>query len=616
MSTAFNVWTPKGTIVSGGGQGWGNPNVIYDTNPVILTGNTHVFKMWYGDYNNGDLYYAESVDGLTSWTQYSGNPISLAGPVAFMTVWKVGSTYYLYATPGNGNTGTIVLYTSSDGVTSWASQGTALSRGTAGQWDSNNIAQLYLCAFVGGTYYAYYQGGNGAGIFASGLVTSTSPSGPWTKSASNPLINVLNGGVGSGNVFMNIGGTYYCWGDGSYNNSQLATNNFHAIFRWSAPSPSGPWTQLAIGGSQVPVYYPASAADFTSLNVNDEVGDQTMVVANGNIYLYYDVGSAGSEGAINQAVATGITPAQLVAGYEGVVGAPISGFPQLNEVTQASDPGTGANANPIGGNWTTTAAGDDLQRVSNLIEPANASHNGTAWWNAYAWGNDHWARGTAAACSSGSDIGVTVRTNQSGVLTLYDFLWSGVLGSSGSWFIQKRVAGTGTTLQTGTGLTVKSGDTIAGVVNGTNLYFYWNGFLIGAISDSSIASGAAGILLFGNGATADAQLSAWSGGSLQAALNGISGSLGAAGAGATVAYSGASSGSVTADGSGNYNTGEVLMPLGTYTITPTKAGATFSPASQNVTLAGADQTGINFTSSNNSTGSGDAGSFAFDYSFG
>lgn len=75
---------------------------------------------------------------------------------------------------------------------------------------------------------------------------------------------------------------------------------------------------------------------------------------------------------------------------------------------------------------------------------------------------------------------------------------------------------------------------------------------------------------------------------------GISGNAGAAGA--TLAWSGGPSAPyvVTADGSGNYNTGEVLQN-GTYTVTPSLTGVTFFPSSQSVVVSGADVAGINFS---------------------
>ena len=83
----------------------GNPSVIYDTNPQILAG-PNVFKMWAAVASTGNIYYFESADGLTSWTAYSGNPITIGGESANVpTVYKQGNTYYLYATRGNFTSG-------------------------------------------------------------------------------------------------------------------------------------------------------------------------------------------------------------------------------------------------------------------------------------------------------------------------------------------------------------------------------------------------------------------------------------------------------------------------------------------------------------------------------
>ncbi len=74
----------------------------------------------------------------------------------------------------------------------------------------------------------------------------------------------------------------------------------------------------------------------------------------------------------------------------------------------------------------------------------------------------------------------------------------------------------------------------------------------------------------------------------------ISGALsGYGGSGATVTLSGATSSSTTADGSGNYGFNGLVN--GSYTITPTNSGVTFTPASQTVTINGGVVTGVNFT---------------------
>lgn len=72
----------------------------------------------------------------------------------------------------------------------------------------------------------------------------------------------------------------------------------------------------------------------------------------------------------------------------------------------------------------------------------------------------------------------------------------------------------------------------------------------------------------------------------------ISGNAGVAGA--TVSYSGTSSGSVTADGSGNF-TIPSLINGGTFTITPSLTGYSFSPTFASETLSGANITGVDFT---------------------
>ncbi len=74
----------------------------------------------------------------------------------------------------------------------------------------------------------------------------------------------------------------------------------------------------------------------------------------------------------------------------------------------------------------------------------------------------------------------------------------------------------------------------------------------------------------------------------------ISGTIsGVGGSGATVALSGTASASTTADASGNYSfTG---LANGSYTVTPSLAGDIFSPASQPVTVNGANVPAVNFT---------------------
>ena len=74
----------------------------------------------------------------------------------------------------------------------------------------------------------------------------------------------------------------------------------------------------------------------------------------------------------------------------------------------------------------------------------------------------------------------------------------------------------------------------------------------------------------------------------------ISGTItGASGAGALVTLSGTGNATTTADSSGNYAFNGVLG--GSYSVTPTKSGVIFVPSNQNVSVAGANVTGVNFS---------------------
>ena len=80
-----------------------------------------------------------------------------------------------------------------------------------------------------------------------------------------------------------------------------------------------------------------------------------------------------------------------------------------------------------------------------------------------------------------------------------------------------------------------------------------------------------------------------------APIGGISGTVSpaASGTGTTLTLTGAAGGTATADASGNFTFASLLD--GAYTVTPSKAGFTFSPTSQPVTVAGATVTGVSFT---------------------
>jgi len=69
--------------------------------------------------------------------------------------------------------------------------------------------------------------------------------------------------------------------------------------------------------------------------------------------------------------------------------------------------------------------------------------------------------------------------------------------------------------------------------------------------------------------------------------------------GVTITWSGTASGSTSTDGSGNYTIPN--LQDGSYTITPSKTGTTFVPASSSITIVGFNKTGVNFSTSSTGT---------------
>ena len=71
-----------------------------------------------------------------------------------------------------------------------------------------------------------------------------------------------------------------------------------------------------------------------------------------------------------------------------------------------------------------------------------------------------------------------------------------------------------------------------------------------------------------------------------------------AGSGAAVVLTGPVGATATANSSGNYSFPGLTN--GTYSVTPTKSGFTFTPATQTATINGANLSGVNFTGSQGS----------------
>ena len=145
---------------------------------------------------------------MVSYCQKSDSPGSRIITLADPTIFYYYKTYYLYGTGSGGasNPGSgFVVYTSPDLIT-WdgptgENNGLVLKRGdafgTKGFWAPQVIRHKNL-------YYLIYSVNDFRNPdYAVGYATSTSPLGPWIKSADSPFIsrgNVGENGTGHGDI--------------------------------------------------------------------------------------------------------------------------------------------------------------------------------------------------------------------------------------------------------------------------------------------------------------------------------------------------------------------------------------------------------------------------------
>jgi len=152
----------------------------------------------------------------------------------------------------------------------------------------------------------------------------------------------------------------------------------------------------------------------------------------------------------------------------------------------ATDNFNRADANPIGGNWTTCSDVEALKIATNQVRSSGFSDGG-AYWNADSFAADHWSECKIIAASN--DGGPAVRCSSSG------FYYCTPV--SGGTIYRYKTGGNWVTLGTSK-FTAANGDVLRLQATGTStttLKVYVNGTLVATVTDSSspLTSGAAGL---------------------------------------------------------------------------------------------------------------------------
>jgi hypothetical protein len=162
------------------------------------------------------------------WTHYQSTPVMNFGDFALF--WYDGTTYHaFYAYDSYTKIGHA---TSPDGIT-WTEDTTnnpILSVGTGSAWDKTSVAVPNVWK-EGSTWYMLYRG-SGTKI---GLATAPAPEGPWTKSPSNPVLNVSVANDPAG--LMKAGSTYYLYTNTTGGNRQVDVFTSTNLTSWTKQSP-------------------------------------------------------------------------------------------------------------------------------------------------------------------------------------------------------------------------------------------------------------------------------------------------------------------------------------------------------------------------------------------
>lgn len=498
------IWAKQGIVlpvlagdIANSGFGIQQPFILQDNNPIILTGNTSVYKMWFtsGGTVAGNIMstnYAESIDGI-NWVRYGSNPV-LAG-FCNAAIVKNGSTYHLYAQASTQfGTGAIAHYTSSNGIT-WTQQSSAvISPGSAGQWDNTSFGMVTAPVFANGQWNMLYCGEvSGGGTPNMGLATSPDLA-IWTKYAGNPVLTNSVGGA-----IAQVGNTFYLWsavgpsssmGNGTLDPAETARVQSIDLINWTNRVHSIHHSQF-----------------FESVNTNHgNATASTILNINGKAYLYY-------VGAPNDASAPQYYQHALAIASGSI--STIVKSPEDAVIQLATDTFNRANGG-LGANWSTPTGGTAQQIVSNNVESTVTNSYNAQYYNAASFSTDQYSEVTIGTLAASNYMGPIVRM-QPGSNSGYVAQINGPTGSANTTAILLTMTnGVTTNIATNFGgvtTTPQIGDVFRLSVVGNVLSLYQNGTLVlqGNDVNNTYMTGQPG--MFNYSATiGNSQISKWTGG--------------------------------------------------------------------------------------------------------
>ncbi|HVB35376.1 MAG TPA: hypothetical protein VNJ52_13530 [Patescibacteria group bacterium] len=203
--------TQSNAILSPGASGFDQGSIDSET---WIEANGQIY-LFYCGWNAGETQAEIGVATGPNFQSLTKQGVVLApgsagawdsGYVCGPRIFHQNGTYYLFYFGGQGTSyeaapSSIGVATSTDLVT-WtkASVNPILTPGTTGAWDAKQLFRPFAFEWQG-TDYLFYNAANAAGEEQIGYATASSPTGPWTKYASNPVFSPTGSGWESSHVF-------------------------------------------------------------------------------------------------------------------------------------------------------------------------------------------------------------------------------------------------------------------------------------------------------------------------------------------------------------------------------------------------------------------------------
>jgi hypothetical protein len=284
------VWNRLGGVLH-----TGEPTFLWETGAQILSTSNPLMKVW-GDCQSvgSGMCYKESLDGKTNWT----TEVEIIPGYWRSWVMHDGSTYYMFGILMSTNQ-QVDVWTSTNGYTGWTLLASnILSLGTGTAWNSKYFGNISVIHDTDGLWKLLQEAESTVSnsMWTTGAATSSSPAGPWTWYANNPVLGVP-GSLGVTGALMFGGsdiwkdpatGIYWVWGQ---TGSTGPTTGPTQIVRYSSPDFYN-WTQnpkwptlpqlTALEGFGNPCFtYSGNYGQF------GQIADPSLVQVNGQTYLYY-----------------------------------------------------------------------------------------------------------------------------------------------------------------------------------------------------------------------------------------------------------------------------------------------------------------------------------------